>query len=242
MDFDMRPKVKNRITKLYLSMLVYIHYTEKPSIKRYSLVILFFTLGLMSKSMIVTLPFVLLTMDYWPLKRLKVNQKKYNDKFEIDFVVKRSEVLRLVFEKIPLLILSLGLSITIFNLAEGFEGTDYMAAVSFFGRLNNGMVSYLEYLAKTVWPTGLAIIYPHPLNTLAAWKGILCGMALLGVTFFSIRFIKKSPYFAFGWFWYLGVLVPVIGIFVQGGELAMADRYAYLPLIGIFIIIASSPP
>ena len=226
-----------------LTMLVYIHYTEKPSIKRYSLVILFFALGLMSKSMIVTLPFVLLMMDYWPLKRLKVNQKKYNDKFEMDFVIKRSEVLRLVLEKIPLLILSLGLSITIFKLAEGYEGTDYMAAVSFFGRLNNGMVSYLEYLAKTVWPTGLAVIYPHPLNTLAAWKGILCGMALLGVTFFSIRFIKKSPYFAFGWFWYLGVLVPVIGIFVQvGGELAMADRYAYLPLIGIFIIIAWGLP
>ena len=226
-----------------LTMLVYIHYTEKPSIRRYSLVILFFTLGLMSKSMIVTLPFVLLMMDYWPLKRLKVNQKKYNDKFEMDFVIKRSEVLRLVLEKIPLLILSLGLSITIFNLAEGFEGTDYMAAVSFFGRLNNGMVSYLEYLGKTAWPTGLAVLYPHPLNTLAAWKGILCGMALLGVTFFSIRFIKKSPYFAFGWFWYLGVLVPVIGIFVQvGGELAMADRYAYLPLIGIFIIIAWGLP
>ena len=118
-----------------------------------------------------------------------------------------------------------------------------MAAVSFFGRLNNGMVSYLEYLGKTAWPTGLAVLYPHPLNTLAAWKGILCGMALLGVTFFSIRFIKKSPYFAFGWFWYLGVLVPVIGIFVQvGGELAMADRYAYLPLIGIFIIIAWGLP
>ena len=226
-----------------LTMLVYIHYTEKPSIKRYSLVILFFTFGLMSKSMIVTLPFVLLMMDYWPLKRLKVNQKKYNDKFEMDFVIKRSEVLRLVLEKIPLLILSLGLSITIFKLAEGYEGTDYMAAVSFFGRLNNGMVSYLEYLAKTVWPTGLAVLYPHPLNTLATWKGILCGMALLGVTFFSIRFIKKSPYFAFGWFWYLGVLVPVIGIFVQvGGELAMADRYAYLPLIGIFIIIAWGLP
>ena len=100
----------------------------------------------MSKSMIVTLPFVLLMMDYWPLKRLGVNQKIYDDKIEIDSVVKRSEVLQLVLEKIPLLILSLGLSITIFNLAEGFEGTAYMAAVSFFGRLNNGMVSYLEYL------------------------------------------------------------------------------------------------
>ena len=222
-----------------LTMLFYIQYTDKPNITRYSLVILFFTLGLMSKSMIVTLPFILLMMDYWPLKRFQFQQNLYNERFDINLVIDRSKIFLLVLEKTPLFILSLGLSLTVFNLADGYEGTDNMAIVSFLGRLNNGVVSYLEYLGNTIWPKGLAVLYPHPLNTLATWKGILCGVALVGITFFSIRLIKKFPYFAFGWFWYLGVLFPASGIFVQvGGELAMADRYAYLPLIGVYIIIA----
>ena len=222
-----------------LTMLVYIQYTDKPNISRYSLVIIFFTLGLMSKSMIVTLPFVLLMMDYWPLKRFQFIQNRHNDRFEINYLIDRSKVFQLVLEKIPLFILSLGLSLAILNLAEGYEGTENMAIVSFFGRLNNGVVSYLEYLGNTLWPKGLAVLYPHPLNTLATWKGILCGIALVSITFFSIRLFKKFPYFAFGWFWYLGVLLPAIGIVAQvGGELAMADRYAYIPLIGIYIIIA----
>jgi len=108
-------------------------------------------------------------------------------------------------------------------------------------RLTNAMVSYLEYLQKMIWPEKLAVFYPHPGNTLAVWKGILCGMALVGITIISIRLIRKAPYFAVGWFWYLGTLVPVIGI-VQVGEQAMADRYTYIPLIGIFIIVAWGVP
>jgi len=108
-------------------------------------------------------------------------------------------------------------------------------------RLINAMVSYLEYLGKMVWPSGLSILYPHPGNALPLWKGILCGMALVGISIISIRLIRKAPYVAVGWFWYLGTLVPVIGIVQVGGQ-AMADRFTYIPLIGIFIIIAWGVP
>ena len=103
------------------------------------------------------------------------------------------------------------------------------------------MVSYLEYLKKALWPKALAVFYPHPGNTLVVWKGMLCGIALVGITVIAIRLLRKAPYFAVGWFWYLGTLVPVIGIVQVGGQ-AMADRYAYVPLIGIFIIVAWGLP
>ena len=108
-------------------------------------------------------------------------------------------------------------------------------------RLNNAMVSYLEYLRKMIWPENLSMFYPHPGNTLSTWQGILCGMVLLGITAMSIRLIRKAPYFAFGWFWYLGTLFPVIGVVQVGGQ-AMADRYAYIPLIGVFIILSWGVP
>jgi len=116
-----------------------------------------------------------------------------------------------------------------------------METISLSARLTNAMVSYLEYLEKTAWPKGLAIFYPHPGNSLVVWKGVLCGAALVGITIISIRLIRKAPYFAVGWFWYLGTLVPVIGIVQVGGQ-AMADRYTYIPLIGIFIIVAWGVP
>ncbi len=127
-------------------------------------------------------------------------------------------------------------------IAEKSFGTmNYAENLTFSTRLTNAMVSYLEYFEKMIWPEKLAVFYPHPGNTLAVWKGILCGMALVGITIISIRLIRKAPYFAVGWFWYLGTLVPVIGI-VQVGVQAMADRYAYIPLIGIFIIVAWGVP
>jgi Flp pilus assembly protein TadD len=103
------------------------------------------------------------------------------------------------------------------------------------------MVSYLDYLGKMIWPEKLGMFYPHPGNTLTVWEGILCGMVLMSITIISIRLIRKAPYFVVGWFWYLGTLLPVIGIVQVGGQ-SMADRYTYVPLIGIFIIIAWGVP
>ena len=212
----------------FLTMWTYVHYVEKPSVKRYGLVALFFALGLMSKPMLITLPFVLLMMDYWPLGRWK---------FEDD----KLDIWHLVREKIPLFLLAVGSGIATLIVQKGGGALQAMEIYSLSARLTNAMVSYLEYLKKTVWPEGLAVFYPHPGNTLAVWKGILCGMALAGITAVAIRFIRKVPYIAFGWFWYLGTLVPVIQIVQTGGH-RMADRYAYVPLIGIFIIVAWGLP
>jgi protein O-mannosyl-transferase len=234
---------KNVLSTLFwlMTMWAYIHYAEKPTIKRYGLVFLFFTLGLMSKSMLVTLPFALLLLDYWPLRRLKFGQERGNSDTSEKSIAKRSEVFRLVLEKIPLFLLTTGLSIVTFIAQKSFGNMNYTENLTFSTRLTNAMVSYLEYLGKMIWPSGLSIFYPHPGNTLAVWKGILCGMALVGITIISIRLIRKAPYFPVGWFWYLGTLVPVIGIVQVGGQ-AMADRYIYIPLIGILIIVAWGVP
>jgi len=198
-------------------------------------------LGLMSKAMLVTLPFVLLLLDYWPLGRLKLERERGDKKITEKHRGKKSEVLQLVLEKIPLFLLTTGLSIMTFLAEKSTGAMNYAENLTFSTRLTNAMVSYLEYLGKMIWPRGLSILYPHPGNALAVWKGILSGMALVGITIISIRLIRKAPYFAVGWFWYLGTLVPVIGIVQVGGQ-AMADRYTYIPLIGIFIIVAWGVP
>ena len=234
---------KNVLSTLFwlLTMWTYIRYVEKSTIKKYGLVLLFFALGLMSKPMLVTLPFVLLLLDYWPLGRLKLGQERDGNETSEKNTARRSEVFRLVLEKIPLFLLTTGLSIVTFIITKSLGAMNYAEDVTFSTRLTNAMVSYLEYLGKMIWPEKLAIFYSHPGNTLAVWKGILCGMALVGITIISIRLIRKAPYFAVGWFWYLGTLVPVIGIVQVGGQ-AMADRYTYIPLIGIFIIAAWGVP
>jgi len=234
---------KNVLSALFwlLTMWAYIHYAAKPTIKSYGLVFLFFTLGLMSKPMLVTLPFVLLLLDYWPLRRLKFGQERESNEVLEKNIAKKSEVLQLVLEKIPLFLLTTGLSIITFIAQKSLGAMNYAESLTFSTSVTNAMVSYLEYLGKIIWPRGLSILYPHPGNTLAVWKGILCGIALVGITIISIRLIRKAPYFAVGWFWYLGTLVPVIGIVQVGGQ-AMADRYTYIPLIGIFIIVAWGVP
>jgi len=234
---------KNVLSTLFwlLTMWAYIRYAEKPNIKRYGSMILFFILGLMSKPMLITLPFVLLLMDYWPLRRFKLGQEKGNGDIPEKYTDKGPDILRLVREKIPLFLLATGAGIVTFIVQKSAGAFQSMETISLSARLTNAMVSYLEYLEKMIWPRGLSILYPHPENTLAVWKGILCGLALVGITAIVIKFIRKAPYLAVGWFWYLGTLVPVIGI-VQAGVQAMADRYAYVPLIGIFIIAAWGVP
>jgi len=230
---------------LLLTIWAYIRYAEKPTTKRYSLVFLLFALGLMSKSMLVTLPFVLLLLDYWPLERFKLGQRERELKIaqKDKYFNGEKNISKLVLEKFPLLILSALCSITtliLFELAPVGESVA-QDPVSILAILTNVMISYFEYLWKMLWPKGLAILYAHPGNTLAVWKGVLCGIALLAITTISIKLIRKAPYFVVGWFWYLGTLIPVIG-FIPIGPHLIADRYAYLPLIGIFVIIAWGVP
>jgi tetratricopeptide (TPR) repeat protein len=212
----------------FLTMWAYIRYVENKRIKNYLLVVFVFAVGLMSKSMLVTLPFVLLLLDFWPLKR-----------FAGEFPTLQ-EVKKIVLEKTPMFLLVIGSSvITYIAQRDGGTGNAVQSVerIPLDARLSNTLVSYIEYLEKMIWPSGLAPFYPHPVHTIPIWKPILFGMLILGFTFLVIKLIRQAPYLAVGWFWYLGTLVPVIGL-VQVGTQAMADRYVYVPLVGIFIAIA----
>jgi tetratricopeptide (TPR) repeat protein len=226
---------KNVLSTLFwlLTMWVYISYVNKPSIKKYGWVALFLALGLMSKPMLVTLPFVLLLLDYWPLRRWNIK----NTNGSIEQTTNSVSLSRLILEKIPLLLLVIGSIVTTLIVQKMGGAVKSFDVLPLKERFINTLVSYLSYLQKMVWPSNLSIFYPHPEGALPVWKGVLCGMVLVGITILAVKWIRKAPYFAVGWFWYLGTLVPVIGI-VQVGEQAMADRYAYVPLIGIFIILA----
>jgi len=209
---------------LLLTLWAYVKYVDKKNARNYLLVVLFLVLGLMSKPMLVTLPFVLLLLDFWPLKRFGEVRPA-----------------RLIFEKVPLFILLIGSCVATFIAQKSGGAIRSSEFSSLYFRIANALVSYFEYLRNMLWPSGLSVFYPHPGNALPIWKPLACTIVLVVVTIWVVKEIRRAPYLAVGWFWYLGTLVPVIGI-VQVGEQAMADRYTYVPLIGIFIAIAWSLP
>lgn len=193
----------------------------------YLLAILLFACGLLSKPMVVTLPFVLLLLDIWPLGRLRVG--------EIRSVRDLGAGLRpLLLEKIPLFALSVAsCAVTVFA-QQGSMAT--LQAVPAARRVGNALVSYVVYLGKTFWPAKLAAFYPLP-QGIPLWKSLAAGALLAAITVLAVWRIRRQPYLAVGWLWFLGMLVPVIGL-VQVGRQAMADRYTYLPSIGLFLAVA----
>jgi tetratricopeptide (TPR) repeat protein len=200
-----------------LTMWAYIRYVENPKSGRYLMTVALFALGLMAKPMLVTVPFVLLLLDFWPLQR------------KISY--------RLLIEKIPFFIFSFASCVVTF-LVQQSGGA--MVVIESFGpkaRINNAIVSYLAYITKMIWPSRLAVLYPHPGDGLSMTKVIVCGLLLVLISICFIYPARRHRFLAVGWFWYLGTLVPVIGL-VQVGVQAMADRYTYVTLIGLFIIIA----
>jgi tetratricopeptide (TPR) repeat protein len=209
-----------------LTLLAYGRYARRPGATRYGLVIACFALGLTAKPMLVTLPFVLLLLDVWPLRRM---------------AGEASVIRRRVVEKLPLLALSAA-SVAITLVAQKGGGAMRASEIWPLGhRLANALVAYVAYLWKTVWPTGLACFYPHPaaVNAAGSWMrwAVVAGLLLAMATGGAAVAMRRRPHVAVGWFWFLGTLVPVIGI-VQVGSQAMADRYTYLPLIGIYIVVA----
>jgi protein O-mannosyl-transferase len=189
-------------------------------IARYLAVVVLFALALMAKPQVVSFPFVLLLWDYWPLGRVKT-------------AAQRSELLFLILEKIPLLLLSVGSSLLTVWAQWNFGGfnPDY----SFFVRSENAVVSYVRYIGKAFWPSHLAPMYPHPGTSLKTWQAGLAVLVLAGISAVVV-WARDRRYLTVGWLWFLGTLVPMIGV-VQVGRQAMADRYAYLPFIGLFIMI-----
>jgi len=228
-----------------LTMWTYARYTERPGTCRYLTALLLFVLGLMSKPMVITLPFVLLLMDYWPLRRLGIEQSGETDHPELTQlgkpINKRSIVFRLVLEKTPFVVLSMVFSIVTFVVQQSGGAVKSLQMLPLKIRIVNALVSYVNYIWKMLWPQHMAVFYPHPHSTLAIWKGVLSGGILLFIAAVIIRMIRRAPYLIVGWFWYLGTLVPVIGI-VQIGAQAMADRYTYISLIGLFVMMAWGIP
>jgi tetratricopeptide (TPR) repeat protein len=218
----------------FLMLGAYVRYARAASITRYLTVVVLFAAGLMSKSMLVSAPIVLLLIDYWPLRRFERHSLILAKSKISEHRDQRRMIGRLVLEKIPLLILSTGACIITFVLQK--HGVGAIPPLPFSWRVQNAFVSYVIYAWKTLWPTDLAVFYPHPNDTLTIWEVIFAILLLLAITAAVIVFRSQRPYLLTGWFWYLVMLVPVIGI-VQVGEQGHADRYTYLPHIGLFVVV-----
>jgi len=208
---------------LLLTMGAYGWYASKRSFGRYALVVLLFALGLAAKPMVVTLPVLLLLWDFWPLKRIAFDSRK-----------ERATAFWLVAEKILLFALSAASSwITLYaQHSGGALGSTELLPLGL--RIENAVYSYMAYIGKGIWPSGLAVFYPHPEQLLPLWQVGLAGVLLAGISGFVWINRNRHRYLLTGWLWYLAAMVPMIGI-VQVGRQAMADRYAYLPFVGLFI-------
>ncbi len=246
-----------------LTLWAYVRYVEKLTVRssqftvHYVLALVFFMLGLMAKPMLVTLPFVLLLLDYWPLGRTPWAKPAVSDcsrgvsrggvavenvpskpKLTLRLQVSSQSLGRLVMEKVPFLVLALASSaVTVW--AQSGEAISSLQALPLGTRLANAVVAYPAYLGKTFWPSGLAVFYPYPQWPLGVVVG--SGAILLGVSALVIWNARRSPQFLVGWLWFLGTLVPVIGLIQVGGQ-SFADRYTYLPSIGLFLMAGWSLP
>ncbi|MCL6520100.1 MAG: tetratricopeptide repeat protein [Armatimonadetes bacterium] len=227
-----------------LSILAYVEYGKVPKFSRYALVVVFFTFGLMSKPMVVTLPFVLLLLDYWPIGRIFCSNIPPKEK-ATGFADRQTQAnalsSKLVVEKIPLFLLSAVVSVIAYVAQEKGDALDVRPEFSLGVRIANATVSYVVYIVKMFWPRDLAVFYPHPGATIPTLQLIGAGLALLCITLLACLSFRRHPYIAVGWLWYAGTLIPVSGI-VKFGAHAMADRFTYVPLIGLFIVIAWGVP
>jgi Flp pilus assembly protein TadD len=209
-----------------LSLIAYVRYAEAPSIRRYAWVATMLALGLLAKPMLVTWPFIMLLLDYWPLRRFDITSRR-------EVAIKVWPLLR---EKLPLLVLVAASAVITF-LAQSHAGavrTFTEAPIAL--RLSNALVSYAKYVLLAFWPNDLAVNYPFPKAGIPAWQINGAALLLIAITAFCFFQRKIRPYLIVGWLWFLGTLVPVIGL-VQVGAQTMADRYFYIPSIGLFIAI-----
>ena len=212
----------------FLALGAYGWYARKPSIARYCSVAFLFALGLMAKPMVITLPFVLLLLDYWPLGRMGPGASPG------PLATSRKPLPSLFLEKVPLLILSGASAVTTVAAQVRGEAVVSLSTIPISWRIQNAVVSYVLYLFKAAWPLRLAVFYPEKAPMF--WEVFLAFLFLSAISVWVWRERKQRPYLLTGWLWYLGTLVPVIGL-VQVGLQAMADRYAYIPLIGIFVML-----
>ena len=213
-----------------LTIWSYIGWVKYSKAFRYISSLAFFTLGLMAKPMLVTLPFVLILLDYWPLGRVKNALSNHTGNRYWRFLLK------LIWEKVPFFIITAVSSGVTFYAQKHNGAVKSLTALPLVDRGANAIIAYIAYIVKMIFPFRLAVLYPYP-KTLPWLEVAGASLILVFITLFAVKAIKKAPYFITGWLWYVGTLVPVIGL-VQVGQQSMADRYAYIPFIGLFIIIA----
>ena len=224
---------KNTLSMLFflLALHAYGRYVRKPGVRRYTAVAVLFALALMSKPQVITLPFVLLLWDYWPLGRFGGSSPVSGDK-----AAPTSSFFQLVWEKWPLFLLA-GISAVITMKAQWAGHAVHDPAIYTLRlRLGNAILSYSRYLLNAVWPVWLSPLYPHPLESLRMWQVGLSAILIAAITVLAVRY-RRHGYLPVGWFWFLGTLVPMLGL-VQVGEQAMADRYAYQSFVGLFLIVS----
>lgn len=209
-----------------LTLILYVRHVERPSRSRYLLTLCSFAAGLMSKPMLVTLPFVLLLIDCWPLGRARFSRADL-PKFK-----------QLILEKVPFFALTVASCVV--TIHAQWDAAANLKGVPLLFRLVNALLAYVYYLGKMIWPVHLAVIYPLP-PTWTIAQGVGAFLLLAAITALSVKTASTRPYLLMGWLWYLGTLVPVIGL-VQVGRQFIADRYTYIPLIGIFVMIAWGVP
>ncbi|MEP7015781.1 MAG: tetratricopeptide repeat protein [Verrucomicrobiota bacterium] len=222
-----------------LTLGAYAWYVRKRSLARYMVMSILFGCGLMSKPMLVTTPIVLLLLDYWPLSRIRIGGMAYVPSQEIgrDGARPSTNVSsgQGIFEKIPLFMLSLAVALITSSGIANARGAE--APLPFVWRISNAFVSYVVYIWQMLWPANLAVWYPHRGNHVPLGQVVFSIVFLIAVTLFAVRLRKSRPYFFVGWFWYLSMLAPVIGV-IQVNLQGHADRYTYLPQIGLYLAIA----
>jgi protein O-mannosyl-transferase len=216
----------------FLALWAYGWYVQKPNWRRYLPVAALFAMGLMSKPMVITLPFVLLLLDYWPLGRIQgTPPTALHDQQWIP----QAPLTKLFLEKVPLLALSAGSAWVTMHAQLGGGAVRSVGQFPLGIRLANSVVAYAAYLWKMIWPAHLAVLYPHAGDSLPGWQVGLGAVVLLGISALALRY-HSQRYLTTGWLWFLGTLIPVIGL-VQVGYQSMADRYTYIPLIGVFVML-----
>lgn len=215
-----------------LATLAYVAWVRKRGRWRYALLVVLYALGLMAKPMLVTLPFSLLLLDFWPLGRLEGRAGG---------AALRRLGRELVVEKVPLLALAAVSCVITYAVQLEAGAVTFLASLPLGTRVANALVSYLRYIGLVVWPVDLAVLYPYPSDGVPAWKAAAAAALLAAATAGSLRLARRRPYVVTGWLWYLGTLVPVLGL-VQVGLQSMADRYTYVPAIGLFVLAAWGIP
>ncbi len=224
-----------------LTMAAYTGFVKSPSVFRYTRTLVLFAVGLMAKPMLVTLPFVLLLLDYWPLNRLEATEPLSISGRQSRKVAppprRRPVWYRLIIEKVPFFAIAVVSSVITFFVQRSGGAMSISNVFPLKVRLFNASISYFQYIKNMIWPSNLAVYYPHPGSGTPAAKAAVCILLLIGLTVLFLYLAGRRKYLAMGWLWYLGTLLPVIGLIQVGGQ-AYADRYTYIPFIGLFMMIA----